>query len=62
MLTFLQKIYDYQVQNQQQKMAAESNYEMQRNRRDEKKKVQEAIFMSKREEAKQSKMVKQQND
>ena len=35
---------------------------MQKNRRDEKRKVQDAIYMSKREEAKQSKMIKSQND
>ena len=35
---------------------------MQKNRREEKRKVQDAIYMSKREEAKQSKMIKSQND
>ena len=40
-------------------MSAEHNYEMAKNRRDEKRKVQDAISMSKREEAKQSKMIKQ---
>ena len=56
------KIYDYQVTNQQQRFNSEKNYQMHKGRLDEKRKVQEAIFMSKREEAKQAKMIKQQND
>jgi len=56
------KIYDYQVQNEQQRMVAQNNYSVNKQRADEKRKVQEAIFQSKREEAKQSKIIKQQNE
>ena len=58
----LQKIYDYQMQNENQRMVAQQNFSVQKQRADEKRKVQEAIFQSRREEAKQSKMVKQQNE
>lgn len=40
-------------------MNAQQNYSVNKQRQDEKRKVQEAIFQSKREEAKQSKMIKQ---
>ena len=43
-------------------MNAHNNYSLNKQRADEKRKVQEAIFQSKREEAKQSKIVKQQNE
>lgn len=43
-------------------MVATNNYSLAKNRQDEKRKVQEAILLSKQEEAKQTKMVKQQND
>lgn len=43
-------------------MVAQNNYSINRQRADEKRKVQEAIFQSKREEAKQSKIIKQQNE
>ena len=43
-------------------MMAHSNYNMNRQRQDEKRKVQEAIFQSRREEGKQAKIIKQQND
>jgi hypothetical protein len=43
-------------------MNAHSNYSLNKQRQDEKRKVQEAIFQSKREEAKQTKIVKQQNE
>ena len=57
-----QKIYDYQMQNENQRMTAHNNYSLNKQRADEKRKVQEAIFQSKREEAKQSKIIKQQNE
>ena len=60
--TLEQKIYDYQVQNEQQRMVAQSNYSVNKQRADEKRKVQEAIFQSKREEAKQAKIIKHQNE
>lgn len=56
------KIYDYQVQNEQQRQMSNQNYMMSKQRQDEKRKVQEAIYLSKREEAKQTKIIKQQND
>ena len=43
-------------------MVAQNNYSVNKQRADEKRKVQEAIFQSKREEAKQSKIIKQQNE
>jgi len=43
-------------------MIAQSNFSVNKQRQEEKRKVQEAIFQSKREEAKQSKIVKQQNE
>ena len=43
-------------------MNSHTNYQLSKNRADEKKKVQEAILLSKQEEAKQTKMIKQQND
>ena len=50
------------MQNEQQRLVAQQNYTVNKQRQDEKRKVQEAIFQSKREEAKQSKIVKQQNE
>jgi hypothetical protein len=41
-------------------MSSQNNYVLQKQRQDEKRKIQEAIFLSKREEAKQTKAVKQQ--
>lgn len=43
-------------------MIAQGNFSVQKQRADEKRKVQEAIFQSRREEAKQSKIIKQQNE
>lgn len=43
-------------------MHSNHNYGLTKNRQEEKKKVQEAILLSKQEEAKQTKMIKQQND
>ena len=56
------KIYDYQVQNEQTRMQSQNNYALNKQRQEEKKKVQEAIFLSKREEAKQAKIIRSQND
>ena len=39
-----QKIYDYQMQNENQRMTAHNNYSLNKQRADEKRKVQEAIF------------------
>lgn len=52
------KIYDYQMQNEHQRMNAHNNYSLNKQRADEKRKVQEAIFQSRREEGKQSKIMK----
>ena len=41
---------------------SQNNYLVQKQRFEEKKKVQEAIFLSKREEAKQAKIIRSQND
>ena len=43
-------------------MVAQNNYSINKQRADEKRKVQEAIFQSKREEAKQAKILKHQNE
>ena len=43
-------------------MVAQNNYSINKQRADEKRKVQEAIFQSKREEAKQAKIIKHQNE
>ena len=40
----VQKIYDYQVQNENQRLVAQNNYSINKQRQDEKRKVQEAIF------------------
>ena len=56
------KIYDYQVQNEHTRMQSQNNYALNKQRQEEKKKVQEAIFLSKREEAKQAKIIRSQND
>ena len=40
-------------------MIAQGNFSVQKQRADEKRKIQEAIFQSRREEAKQSKIIKQ---
>lgn len=41
---------------------SQNNYMLSKQRYDEKKKVQDALMLQKKEEAKQSKMVKQQNE
>lgn len=43
-----------------QKASSQTNYVIQKQRQDEKRKIQEAIYLSKREEAKQAKAVKAQ--
>lgn len=43
-------------------MTAHNNYSLNKQRADEKRKVQEAIFQSRHEEGKQSKIMKQQNE
>jgi hypothetical protein len=58
----MQKIYDYQLQNEGQRNVSQQNYMLNKQRIDEKRKVQEAIFLSKKEEAKQSKIIRTQND
>ena len=50
------------MENDQQRQIAQSNYMLTKQRQDEKRKVQEAIYLSKREEAKQTKMVRSQNE
>lgn len=54
------KIVDLQFNIETQKMSSQNNYILQKQRQDEKKKIQEAIYLSKREEAKQTKAVKAQ--
>jgi len=51
---------DLQFNIESQKMNSQSNYVLQKQRQDEKRKIQEAIYLSKREEAKQTKAVKAQ--
>lgn len=41
---------------------SQQNYMLNKQRQDEKRKVQEAIFLSKKEEAKQAKIIRSQND
>jgi len=50
------------MQNEHQRMTAHNNYSLNKQRADEKRKVQEAIFQSRHEEGKQSKIMKQQNE
>ena len=47
------------MSNENQRMVAQNNFSIAKSRADEKRKVQEAIFQSRREEAKQSKIIKQ---
>jgi hypothetical protein len=44
---------------EQQKMSQQNNFLVQKQRQEEKKKIQEAIYLSKLEEVKQTKMIKQ---
>lgn len=50
------------MQNEGQRNVSQQNYMLKKQRVDEKRKVQEAIFLSKKEEAKQSKIIRSQND
>lgn len=52
------KIYDYQAVNEGQRHQSQQNYMLNKQRQDEKRKVQEAIFLSKKEEAKQAKIIR----
>ena len=51
-----------QYDEESKKQAAQSNYSLQKMRQEEKRKIQEAIVLSKKEEAKQAKFIKQQNE
>ena len=53
-----QKIYDINIQNEVNKQMSQNNYLVQKQRFEEKKKVQDALLLQKKEEAKQSKMIK----
>lgn len=52
------KIYDINLQNEVNKQMSQNNYLVQKQRFEEKKKVQDALLLQKKEEAKQSKMIK----
>jgi|TARA_B100000524_G_scaffold218793_1_gene115139 hypothetical protein len=52
------KIYDINIQNEVNKQMSQNNYLVQKQRFEEKKKVQDALLLQKKEEAKQSKMIK----
>lgn len=52
------KIYDINLQNEVNKQLSQNNYLVQKQRFEEKKKVQDALLLQKKEEAKQSKMIK----
>lgn len=58
----MQKIFDIQLENEQRRHMSQNNYAIAKQRLDEKKKVQDALSLQKKEEAKQSKMVKEQNE
>lgn len=49
---FLQKIFDIQLDNEQKRQMSQNNYMMSKQRYDEKKKVQDALMLQKKEEAK----------
>ena len=51
------KMYDFQLQNEENRQASTQNYMVSKQRAEEKRKGQEAIFLSKREEAKQTKII-----
>ena len=62
MLTSVQKIFDIQLDNEQKRHMSQNNYLIAKQRLEEKKKVQDALMLQKKEEAKQSKMIKEQNE
>ena len=59
---FIQRIYDSQIRQDIQRNISQKNYLVKRERVDEKAKVQEAIKLSKHEEAKQAKIMASQNE
>jgi len=56
------RIYDSQLETDKQRVVAQRNYMIKRERVEEKSKVQEAIKLSKQEEAKQAKIQASQNE
>lgn len=56
------KIYSINMENEMKKQMSQNNYMLSKQRYDEKKKVQDALLLQKKEEAKQSKMIKNQNE
>jgi len=50
------------MENEHKRMQSQNNYVLSRQRYNDKKKVQDALLLQKKEEAKQSKMIKQQNE
>lgn len=56
------KIFDIKMENEHKRMQSQNNYVLSRQRYNDKKKVQDALLLQKKEEAKQSKMIKQQNE
>ena len=59
---FFQKIYDINLDNEMRKQMSQNNYMLSKQRYEEKKKVQDALLLQKKEEAKQAKMIKNQNE
>jgi|TARA_B110000285_G_C14895413_1_gene500608 hypothetical protein len=55
-------MYERQMETDRQRVIAKRNYDMKNDRAAEKDKVQEAIKLSKHEEAKQAKMQADQNE
>jgi hypothetical protein len=55
----VQKIFDIQLDNEQKRHMSQNNYLIAKQRLEEKKKVQDALMLQKKEEAKQSKMIKE---
>lgn len=51
-LLFLQKIFDIQLENEQKRHMSQNNYMISKQRYEEKKKVQDALLLQKKEEAK----------
>lgn len=49
---FLQKIFDIQLENEQKRHMSQNNYMISKQRYEEKKKVQDALLLQKKEEAK----------
>jgi hypothetical protein len=51
-----------QLEGEQKRHMSQNNYLIAKQRMEEKKKVQDALMLQKKEEAKQAKMVKDQNE